>query len=725
MDTCDHCGHKVPSYNSCSDRHCPKCQALRQAKWIAERKEQADIVRKIFAWHADGGMSIRQIALRLTREGNPTPQGSDQWGETTVHRILHREAYVGILYYNTSMWVSVPSPNGGALRRKRLPRPRSEWIEISIPAIIDQELFERSQMQHGPNQQFSPRNLHEEQWLLRRLLRCGRCGRKCSCVADKRRPHMPPSYYYRCGRSRPPGYNCHPNHIRAIPLDALVWKEIRKHVLNPELLVYAQAKVSESKSLDSTFLSNQIDNAQKRVTRVRAERGRVLDAYQSGFLEKPEFETRAGTVARRLETLEGELETLRHEHQLACEGHDLLERLNEFGSTIRQRLDSMSFEERQKLIRAVVEEVVICGNIVKIYFKIPLPPSSPNNPSPTSPTANRGNGVSGRVGMSRGLNLRSHSGHRRWPRCRWRPLGELQARLPISGQGAIQALSRQIPACLVPSLCQGKSRIQGWMRRAERPTKICRSEKHPLQEGVGRLRQAPLWRTRGCLRLFGPVHSQGRHFQPASHLLGQHRHHLFHQGGRHRYPRAHRVYPPLPDARPPERLHQDPPFRNSRFLQCEHQAPTSKETPRPRQGRRIRIHQFRRNIQRLVARTVAPSRRQATFGLPLLRYRQNETLPYQTRLLRIERCSPEKYFMTILNRTATLIRTRPLSAARENCAICSISQLSIHRSKPSPPSMAPRFHNPAVRSPMIPLSENASHSATTGRFSHTNDTVAA
>lgn len=40
MDTCDHCGHKVPSYNSCCDRHCPKCQALRQARWIEGRKER-------------------------------------------------------------------------------------------------------------------------------------------------------------------------------------------------------------------------------------------------------------------------------------------------------------------------------------------------------------------------------------------------------------------------------------------------------------------------------------------------------------------------------------------------------------------------------------------------------------------------------------------------------------------------------------------------------------
>jgi site-specific DNA recombinase len=372
---------------------------------------QADIVRKIFAWHADGGMSIRQIALRLTREDHPTPtrHKGKPWGETTVHRILRREAYVGVLYYNTSMWVSVPSPQGGAPRQKRLPRPRSEWIGISIPALIDRELFERSQLRHGPNQQFSPRNLHEEHWLLRRLLRCGRCNRKCACVADKRRPHMPPAYYYRCGRSRPPGYTCHPSHIRATPLDALVWKQVRKHLLNPELLVHAQSKVSESKSLDSSFLGSQIDNAEKRVARVSAERRRLLDAYQSGFLDKSEFEARASAVARRRETLENEIETLRKEHRRACEGHDLLERLQEFGSVLTQRLDSMSFQQRQALVRTVVEEVVICGDTVKLYFKIPLPTRCPPDSSPSGSTGNHNGAGPATEGVSSGFNLRSRS----------------------------------------------------------------------------------------------------------------------------------------------------------------------------------------------------------------------------------------------------------------------------------------------------------------------------
>jgi hypothetical protein len=38
LDVCLECGHERPSYNSCRNRHCPKCQALAQAKWIAERE---------------------------------------------------------------------------------------------------------------------------------------------------------------------------------------------------------------------------------------------------------------------------------------------------------------------------------------------------------------------------------------------------------------------------------------------------------------------------------------------------------------------------------------------------------------------------------------------------------------------------------------------------------------------------------------------------------------
>ena len=39
-DVCLDCGHKSASYNSCRNRHCPKCQALDQARWLEQRKQR-------------------------------------------------------------------------------------------------------------------------------------------------------------------------------------------------------------------------------------------------------------------------------------------------------------------------------------------------------------------------------------------------------------------------------------------------------------------------------------------------------------------------------------------------------------------------------------------------------------------------------------------------------------------------------------------------------------
>ena len=37
-DVCDYCGHKKISYNSCRNRHCPKCLTSAKEKWIYNQK---------------------------------------------------------------------------------------------------------------------------------------------------------------------------------------------------------------------------------------------------------------------------------------------------------------------------------------------------------------------------------------------------------------------------------------------------------------------------------------------------------------------------------------------------------------------------------------------------------------------------------------------------------------------------------------------------------------
>src|ERR1700686_3135870 len=40
LEQCDHCGHQRNAYNSCSDRHCPKCQSFARFKGLVDRQAE-------------------------------------------------------------------------------------------------------------------------------------------------------------------------------------------------------------------------------------------------------------------------------------------------------------------------------------------------------------------------------------------------------------------------------------------------------------------------------------------------------------------------------------------------------------------------------------------------------------------------------------------------------------------------------------------------------------
>ena len=40
LDECTRCGHRAISFNSCRNRHCPKCQIAARERWIAARRQE-------------------------------------------------------------------------------------------------------------------------------------------------------------------------------------------------------------------------------------------------------------------------------------------------------------------------------------------------------------------------------------------------------------------------------------------------------------------------------------------------------------------------------------------------------------------------------------------------------------------------------------------------------------------------------------------------------------
>src|ERR1035441_9444772 len=61
VDACSRCGYQAVSYNSCRNRHCPKCQANARDRWLEARRRE--LLRS--EEHTSELQSLRHLVCRL------------------------------------------------------------------------------------------------------------------------------------------------------------------------------------------------------------------------------------------------------------------------------------------------------------------------------------------------------------------------------------------------------------------------------------------------------------------------------------------------------------------------------------------------------------------------------------------------------------------------------------------------------------------------------------
>ena len=130
LERCDTCGHERPAYNSCADRHCPKCQALARAHWLeARRAELLDtayfhvvftVPDAIAAIALQNKARVYAILFRATAEtlrtigADPKHLGAElgflavlhTWGQTLLHHPhVHCVVPGGGLAPNGARWI--------------------------------------------------------------------------------------------------------------------------------------------------------------------------------------------------------------------------------------------------------------------------------------------------------------------------------------------------------------------------------------------------------------------------------------------------------------------------------------------------------------------------------------------------------------------------------------------------------------------------------------------
>lgn len=146
---------------------------------------EAKVVRQVFHWYVDEQLSLCAIVRRLNERGIPTRTGRSRWGNSSLWTLIKNPAYAGRAAYGKT--VSVPKSvvlrpirgTSGVPRREKSTyrlRPASEWVTISVPSIISEELFAAAQEQRARNGNLAARNARGKRYLLQGLVVCTCCG---------------------------------------------------------------------------------------------------------------------------------------------------------------------------------------------------------------------------------------------------------------------------------------------------------------------------------------------------------------------------------------------------------------------------------------------------------------------------------------------------------------------------------------------------------------------
>ena len=136
LERCDQCGHERNCFNSCRDRHCPKCQSLARAQWIEDRQAELlevgyfhvvfTVPQEIAAIAYQNKELVLGILFRVTAEtlrtiaADPKHLGAEigffavlhTWGSNLqFHPHLHCVVPGGGLSPDGQRWVSCCRPN--------------------------------------------------------------------------------------------------------------------------------------------------------------------------------------------------------------------------------------------------------------------------------------------------------------------------------------------------------------------------------------------------------------------------------------------------------------------------------------------------------------------------------------------------------------------------------------------------------------------------------------
>ena len=312
-------------------------------------EEQAVVIKQIFELFVNKMYSIQGIAEELNKQGEVLPQRSKKWAKSSVGNILRNTAYIGIVYYNKSK-----SSGKGEKGKGRVFRSRDDWIKISIPPIVDEDLFNEAGRRLKLNGK-SKRSIPKREYLLSGMIFCEECGKAYYCettpAGKHRRKNNAPFY-----RHRKKHGHCLNRMVSARKLDPKVWNKIVCLLLHPESLKEGYEQALEQERVAQTRQREILEKLYLELDKLQKTLQNLTDAYADPDIDmsKSEFiahrvkiDNEKNGLGERVREIEAELSNLPTPEEF--------ESLEQFAIEVKERLTSDHWQPSLRNKRQILE----------------------------------------------------------------------------------------------------------------------------------------------------------------------------------------------------------------------------------------------------------------------------------------------------------------------------------------------------------------------------------
>jgi site-specific DNA recombinase len=339
------------------------------------------LVAERFRRYADEGASIAELTRWLTDQGVATRTGKSRWDRSVIWGMLRNPAYTGRAVYGKTIAVN-ESP--GLNRRARLEgrttpratktvdRPREEWTHIPVPAIIDDNKFERVALRLEDNKRFASRNSKTpaccEGWPHAPAADTATTAplpeplTRRSSISDAWAPTT-------CGTTA--GGSAPTNRPRRLP-HQVVWDHVTGLLADPHLIRTEIKRLDQASTADPT--NRQRKTLELALAKAITAITRMIEAFSEQLVTIDELHTRMPDLRARETNLRNQISALDTQQADRDLYLSVATNIEAFLTELNNRTDSADIDERQRVLRLVVKDVLIGPENVTIRHRIPAHP---------------------------------------------------------------------------------------------------------------------------------------------------------------------------------------------------------------------------------------------------------------------------------------------------------------------------------------------------------------